>query len=1328
MHRKKIITYLVKFVKSKFAVIAVLFAILSIGVVRQASASSENYNFSTCYQYYMLDNRRDSTRLQAGNQKIANIAPLGSGGISGTFSYNDIVNSAPNERDESVATKFVSMMATYSTFKYFSNKVQGFESWGGYVGRFLLMLLLLPLSVLMDFVTMLVPAMIKALSTFNIIPFLGSMLTNFTFKSGMFDALGLSKAQVTAFFNAFLAVAISFIIISLVMALRHGSQHIDQRHLRKFETRILTLIVLPLVIGAGATLMQNVGDLVSKIPALDATFARYLVDDRSWAYNYNFAPIGNSNGKSDIKGNSGSFVDLSFDPYDPNGRDRIAQINQNSSLAGKGSIFPNSALLLAYGMSQSFSATDYINFEGSAQSTHLLGQSPDTRSTFGSYYLDALQFSPQQLLDTHHAYLPSTHQQTNKKDQEGSYTAAIDDYDAGHHQLNTSNVNTWRDRFIYGVKNSGDLDKYYGETPSQEMIKNQVGGTSAATVPSDQSMFLILSTIFEENGGRYYINAPARGIKQVQGQFDSNRSEYYVVSMIGNPFFTIIGMLTQPLLTLVALLALILAILSVGLLDMNIKPFAAIFKAMVAGDIEYLAAFIFYTLGIVGTTVMFIIMPSIFVMLMTGVSRFVVQAIPRVANMVPQSAQQSLAFNGTPLIIQGFIALLVGVLWFRSRKFRDRLNELYCMPWNWAQAAARRVENKVSEISRGKISRGSKRFAFETNARAERPFLAAQKLNDQLKEMALNALSATPYAPAAKAAQALDGMHKRKNVVESNNMPNPDSLQDDLQQDDSDDTEDSMLKTQNRTGESQTPDEIKRRGQFDRLDSDLSDIQNDPNTSPQTVDKILNTQKAVNEFRAKPTKQNYDAAKDSLNDLSHHLWDARASKSQLASANKATREFVDIGEGYDLDPKKSQMNKPVMSQNSPAIDNDDSKHDRTPISKESDTNIVKPKSERPVGSEHSSKANGNSRSESGKTTTSKVVDKPDRAQQIKSDPYSNKGKNSGQKGTTVVKPKSDKPVSSEHSSKVNGTSASNGNSKSESGKTTTSKVVERLDRTQQIKSDPYSNKSRASQQSGSTTIVKPKSEKPVLAKHETTNKIWRDKQVSNNHPNMSRVHKSYGESARPSVLKHSPVRTANNVKTVVSKERPSGGSISHNTVQHMVKNSSHMHRTHITQIPKKPVQSKISKHREVRIERTNNNRSNIQRHSQVVTKTVANASRHTEHRPVVKVTNQHDVRRSINNRLEKSVVRPVANKGFVTDNQLKGIVSSLGHAMNDKRVEVSLHHLSQSKNISEVKHNIRGLQKVVRALDPKTKQQINKKNLVDDLFNLQNSNKFGGKK
>lgn len=1261
MHRKKIITYLVKFVKSKFAVIAVLFAILSIGVVRQASASSENYNFSTCYQYYMLDNRRDSTRLQAGNQKIANIAPLGSGGISGTFSYNDIVNSAPNERDESVATKFVSMMATYSTFKYFSNKVQGFESWGGYVGRFLLMLLLLPLSVLMDFVTMLVPAMIKALSTFNIIPFLGSMLTNFTFKSGMFDALGLSKAQVTAFFNAFLAVAISFIIISLVMALRHGSQHIDQRHLRKFETRILTLIVLPLVIGAGATLMQNVGDLVSKIPALDATFARYLVDDRSWAYNYNFAPIGNSNGKSDIKGNSGSFVDLSFDPYDPNGRDRIAQINQNSSLAGKGSIFPNSALLLAYGMSQSFSATDYINFEGSAQSTHLLGQSPDTRSTFGSYYLDALQFSPQQLLDTHHAYLPSTHQQTNKKDQEGSYTAAIDDYDAGHHQLNTSNVNTWRDRFIYGVKNSGDLDKYYGETPSQEMIKNQVGGTSAATVPSDQSMFLILSTIFEENGGRYYINAPARGIKQVQGQFDSNRSEYYVVSMIGNPFFTIIGMLTQPLLTLVALLALILAILSVGLLDMNIKPFAAIFKAMVAGDIEYLAAFIFYTLGIVGTTVMFIIMPSIFVMLMTGVSRFVVQAIPRVANMVPQSAQQSLAFNGTPLIIQGFIALLVGVLWFRSRKFRDRLNELYCMPWNWAQAAARRVENKVSEISRG-----SKRFAFETNARAERPFLAAQKLNDQLKEMALNALSATPYAPAAKAAQALDGMHKRKNVVESNNMPNPDSLQDDLQQDDSDDTEDSMLKTQNRTGESQTPDEIKRRGQFDRLDSDLSDIQNDPNTSPQTVDKILNTQKAVNEFRAKPTKQNYDAAKDSLNDLSHHLWDARASKSQLASANKATREFVDIGKGYDLDPKKSQMNKPVMSQNSPAIDNDDSKHDRTPISKESDTNIVKPKSERPVGSEHSSK--------------------------------------------------------------VNGTSAGNGNSKPESGKTTTSKVVERLDRTQQIKSDPYSNKSRASQQSGSTTIVKPKSEKPVLAKHETTNKIWRNKQVSNNHPNMSRVHKSYGESARPSVLKHSPVRTANNVKTVVSKERPSGGSISHNTVQHMVKNSSHMHRTHITQIPKKPVQSKISKHREVRIERTNNNRSNIQRHSQVVTKTVANASRHTEHRPVVKVTNQHDVRRSINNRLEKSVVRPVANKGFVTDNQLKGIVSSLGHAMNDKRVEVSLHHLSQSKNISEVKHNIRGLQKVVRALDPKTKQQINKKNLVDDLFNLQNSNKFGGKK
>lgn len=1254
-----------KFLKSKFAVIATLFVILGIGLVKQVSASSDNYNFSTCYQYYMLDNRRDSTKLQAGNQKIANIAPLGSGGISGTFSYNDIVNSAPNDKSESTATKFVSMMATYSTFKYFSNKVQGFESWGGYIGRFLLMILLLPLSVMMDFVTMLVPAMIKAFATFNIIPFLGAMLTNFTFKSGMIDALGLSKAQVTAFFNAFLSFAIAAIVISLVMALRRGSQNIDKRHLRKFETRILTLMVLPLVIGAMATLLQSVGDIVGKVPALDATFSRYLIDDRSWAYNYNFAPIGNSNKKSDIKGNSGSFVDLSFDPYDPNGRDRIAQINQNSSLAGKGSIFPNSALLLAYGMSQSFSATDYINFEGSEQSTHLLGQAPDTRSTFGSYYLDALSFSNKQLLDTKHAYLPSSHQQTNKKDQEGSYTAAIDDYDAGHNQLNTSNVNTWRDRFIYGVKNSGNLDKYYGETPSQEMVKNQVGGTSAATVPSDQSMFLILSTIFEENGGRYYINAPARGIKQVQGQFDSNRSEYYVVSMIGNPFFSIIGMLTQPLLTLIVLFALILAIMSVGILDMNIKPLAAVFKAEIAGDIEYLEAFVFYSLGIAGTTVMFVIMPSILIMLMTGISRFVVQAIPRAANMVPSSAQQSLAFNGVPLIIQGIVSILFGFFWFKSSKFRDRLNELFCMPWNWAQAASRRVENQVSVDSTG-----TKYFARKANTRAERPFAAAQKLNERLKNLALSALSATPYAPVAEAAKGLDNLRKSKNVVESNNLPNPDPLQDSpVSPDDSDDSDDpttpdnGAIKTQNNSREPQTPDEIKRKGQFDRIGNDLTDIQNDPNTSRPTVDRILETQKLIGEFKVKPNQQNYDAVNDRLNELQHHLWNNGVSKPQLVAANKAAKEFSNVGEEYHLDTNK--LNKPVVSQNSELTDNDDAKFEGR-SDRQADTNVIKPKPEKPVNSEHQAKDVSVPRTETKPTVL--------------------KDSTNNRPNTTVIKPKSEKPVASSHNNHV-----------AERPITTQQKIV----------NDPYANKATVSNNAG-TTVVKPKSEKTVLTKHDKVMTAHHTKVLNNRSSRITSYREPAGSKTNGV---NKSVQNFNKVRNIVSKKENSGNtrSVNNNTVQRMIKNSNHMNRTmnrsHITQIPKKQIQSKLTKQHEIRVERTNNTQSIIKHHSKILSRATSNTSKHV---------------------VEKSIVEPTAHN-FVTDNQLKGVVSALGDAMKNKRVKVSLHNLSQSKNISEVKHNIRGLQKVVRALDPKTKNQINKGHLVDNLFDLQNSNKFGGK-
>ncbi|WP_222836504.1 hypothetical protein, partial [Lactiplantibacillus plantarum] len=67
--------------------------------------------------------------------------------------------------------------------------------------------------------------------------------------------------------------------------------------------------------------------------------------------------------------------------------------------------------------------------------------------------------------------------------------------------------------------------------------------------------------MFGETGGKYYIDAPARGVMQVKATFDSNRSNYFVVSMVGNPFFTIFGLIAKPIVQLVVLCAVVFAVL-----------------------------------------------------------------------------------------------------------------------------------------------------------------------------------------------------------------------------------------------------------------------------------------------------------------------------------------------------------------------------------------------------------------------------------------------------------------------------------------------------------------------------------------------------------------------------------------------------------------------------------------------------------------------------------------------------------------------------------------------------------------------------------------------
>ncbi|MBD5430503.1 hypothetical protein [Lactobacillus sp.] len=1385
---------LLRFLKTKTAVILALLALIGVGVSSQVKAST-NYNFSTVFQYYMLDNRAESVTEQGSNHKAAYVAPLGSGGISGSFSYDDIVNSAPNEQGaRNTAKNFVSMMATYSTFKYFSNRVQGFESIGAYIGRFIIMIVLMPIALLMDFVNMLVPALLKLLAKMNIIPLLGSVLTNLSIQSGMLKALGLSKETINNFLDAFLAIAIIFILISLAMALRRGAQNIDQYHFNKFKGRIFTMICLPLVVGGAATLINSITDMTSKFPQVTTDdFTRYLVDDRTWAYQYNFAPMGNSTKESDIKSDdNGSFVDLDFDPYVDAGAKRIANINQNSSIAGKQSVFPNSALLMAYGMSQAFSATDYINYEGSEQSNA-------NPIAYGSYYEYAFEFgqgTDSKLLDVNNAYYPSGGKSGVKDDQDGSYKSAINDYKAGKDgkSLNTSVITAWRDRFIYGAKNSGDLDKYYGTTPSQEMVKNQVGGHKSGTVPSDQSMFLILSTIFDENGGRYYIDAPARGIYQMKGQFDSNRSDYYVVSMIGNPGFTICGMLTKPLITLVVWMALLIAIFSVGLLDMNIRPLEAYVKGIIVGDLEYPAAFLFYALGIAGTLIMFSIMPQLLTTFITAISNMVVKAIPMASGATPTSPQQSLAYNGTPLIIQGIVGVFFAGLWIKSEKFRNILNEIYCYPWNWAKAAGARLEQSANRNGYAVKAR-----AAETNQRMHRRFgKPLNKANDKLRGFSNKLLG--------KSAPVLATDNDNPENRPNNDAPTKSTHENEIPKKSTSTTSTSKRR------KAKTPEEIKRNGQFDRINKDLSDVQMDPKTSSATVDKVLDAQKAVDDFRKKPTKKNFAAAKGRLEALKQQMIKDGAPKGKIAAVDKAISELDNLGKDYGIDPEKVKPEKPVKSKNVEVKDKDDSKIEagklgkaqqaintfkKQPTAKNFATakgqleDLKKQMIKDGAPKEDIAKVDNaikdldNSARENGIDPNKIKPDKPVvsknaqpksldiRDTGIKSVP-ANKLKSTQQAMDTFKKQPTAKNFATakgqledlkkqmikdgapkEDIAKVDNAIKNLDDSARKEGidpnKIKPDKpVVSKNTQPKKPNINPQPTKItrlRDAQQAIDTFKKQPTTDNYTAAKGKLEGlkqQMVKDGVPKEDIAKVDKAIKGLDNSAQKhgiDVTKQNSTNAGNaqttsptesHHKQVTQKVDQSDNNSSESPKTTTVETSEAQTTSHTNTQNKSRILKEAHKHKNIL------DSKNVVKDSKVINsedaestfkntkKVVDHLETHNNHKPVVNVTDTKETNRIVKNITSDPEIHRTTR--YVNTNQIKGVVSSLGDAAKDERVVKPLKQLYQSQNLSDVKHSIRSLQKSVRALDSNTKKQINKKSLIDSLYNLQNSNKFGGKK
>lgn len=886
-----------KIAGSKFIVILAMVSLWFIGSgsIQENSASADDYSLGAVYQRYLLGTKADYLAEEGSGESVMVIGSIGSGGVAGEFSYDDIVNAAEPSKNGDDAKKFASMMATYSTFGYFGNKVQGFESIGSYAVRGILGLVLMIPALTMDILQMIVPSLIGLIAKLNVISYLAAAITNLEVTSDLTEQLGISKDTITGLANALMTFAIIVILITVIMTVRKGTSNIDQRYASKLKGRLITLICLPLLIGGCASLLKQATDWVYSDDLNAGTgFSRYMVDVRSWAYNYNFAPSGNSAADGGITStNKSSYVDLSFDPYTTKGGDRIAQINTNSSIVGDSTnLFKNSSLVLSYLTSASFTATDYINYKGTAASEYFYGRDEGDGETFGSYYRYAIDHK-EQLADTKNAYNSSFKgKPKNAKDVQGSYLAAIDDYATKKGELIVSPQQAYRDRFIYGAKTSGDkLDKYYGTKPSMEMITGEVGTANGSAI-TDQSMFLVLSTIFGETGGRYYLDSPARGILQAKAKFDSNRSSYYVVSMVGNPLFTFFGLIAIPLLTLVVLAGVVVAVMSMGIVEMNVLPLSAYFKGLTLGDIEYAQALVVYTVGIGGTILMLIGIPSLTIKFL-GVASSLIKLPAVLVGLTPGTPQSSLAYNGTTLIIQSAVSIIFGYLFVKSDSFREKFILLFTMPWSWAKASADRFLQSAGGV-------------------------VVNKMRQNQQE----ALKKNPVHSTWKEYHQNNGLNSSTNRSDDVDSDNPNGLggatgSGFLRQHLGGEIQ-ALKKAYNNSNLANISQLKRKSGKFDVAETSLTENELDNELSEQTRSDSQKAKKDLVAMKQNPTKENIKNVKDSLENLRNQMINENADPGKIKRIDDAIENINSIHNGNENEEKLSESNKETPMNNEEA--------------------------------------------------------------------------------------------------------------------------------------------------------------------------------------------------------------------------------------------------------------------------------------------------------------------------------------------------------------------------------------------------------------------------
>lgn len=724
-----------KVINSKFIVLITVLGILTFGgitIFNNAKADiSTNYKFGTAFQYFLLDGKGETLEDKTSTKKYTKFLGAYNNGAQGSFTYGEIIDNGSANGDEKTAREFVSMVATYSKFNYFSTQNQGFNIILPIVGRFILGFVALVAGFIYDIYSSVIFGIPTLVAKFNVIPLIAAWFTkqnvfgDGTIAEKLNEILGVNSDTVQTLTTISFTVFIIMVLFSLTKYLSTGKINDSSR--KKVISRLSALVLFPAGLALSAMLLSdavNIAQGAGMDGKSDNIYQKYIIDDETWAKRMNFAPSGNSRASGGIAGTYATgYVDNSFLPYGTTSASgRIQDINSTSPYYqsdGKFN-FSNSAVALRYMLSDTFTADQYIQYEGTQEAQNL--------NTYGAYKgyadnwtkktLDKEGKSPD-ILNTENAYYASNNGSPNKAGDapdDWNFSEAVDDYskdEDGKTVLTASPSKVWRERFIYGTKSSGaSLEKYYNKKPpSTEQVLNAVGsGNDNSNSISDQSMYLLLSTKFNSTGGDYYLTGPARGLN-ISNIFDSNRVVYYSFSIVGIPFISILGAIGTIFISIIFWTVAIMAIFSVGLIEMNVKPIESAGKWLFFGDVEYGAAYGIYSVGVVGTVLSF----SVITRVMSEVGKFLPDILSSALSMITTNSNSYDGMTGEAAMVMGSVSpvasmLLAYILYFVIRhnvnNARTSLIYLFTLPWEISVGYGRKYERLAS---RGRPNFSSRR-------------------------------------------------------------------------------------------------------------------------------------------------------------------------------------------------------------------------------------------------------------------------------------------------------------------------------------------------------------------------------------------------------------------------------------------------------------------------------------------------------------------------------------------------------------------------------------------------------------------------------------------